>query len=328
MLSGRLIIRSFVVFLMRFVHLCNCMHDISIARSITQEYSQAMKKLILLLLIFTMSVSMGLAQSLSINFNSSTDLDSFNQYNVGGTAKNTTNGLQQADGIGTGTVASGGVQFVPSTGQTDLSAINTTAFSFVGGGGYVYSIDFHKQANIANSTQIIQMGFSSANNRALGWTATDLLSVQLLQSGANTGQLRIGSRTTADSSTTYTNLGSTFALNATNTDWLRLSVTLTLTNEAASQFSYTINLYDIGSTGTDALSTPLQSVTGTYINTGIATDASVYLGFRYLGTSAAAVDNLSLEAVPEPRSTALVLGGFIVVSLIGLQRRCRIARRS
>lgn len=261
--------------------------------------------------LFVLSAMAGRAQTvINLDFNSG-DLSAFTQSSG---VSPVVQGISLGQTAGVGTGGSGGVAFVASPAATDVTAIYSAAsFNFTTGTTYTFSTDYHKKS-AAGIFSEFQVGFfadnnvtTSSSNRYIGFRIVG----QGVTGAANTYQLQLNNR---DNSTTDVGLGSTFTIADSNTDWYRLSGALALTDAASKTFSYTISLWSIGSDGTGT-PTLLQSVTSTFVNVQLATDTSLWYGFRDQTGTVSAVDNLSV--VPEPKSVALLMGAglMLIVSL-------------
>ncbi len=264
--------------------------------------------------LFVLSMAASCAQTvINLDFNSG-DLSSFTQSSgVSPVVQGTS--LAQTAGVGAG--GSGGVAFIASPAATDVTAIYSAAsFNLTSGTNYAFSTDYHKKGTTGVFSQF-QVAFfadnnvtTSSSNRYIGFRVVG----QGVTGAANTYQLQLNNR---DNSTTDVNLGSTFSIPDVNTDWYRLSGTLALTDAASKTFSYTISLWDLGSDGT---STPtlIQTVSGTFVNSQLASDSTLWYGFRDQTGTISAVDNLSV--VPEPKAVVLLtLSGFVLI--VGLRLR-------
>lgn len=261
--------------------------------------------------LFVLSAVAGRAQTvINLDFNSG-DLSAFTQSSG---VSPVVQGISLGQTAAVGTGGSGGVAFVASPAATDVTAIYSAAsFNFTTGTTYTFSTDYHKKSSTGVFSEF-QVGFfadnnvtTSSSNRYIGFRIVG----QGVTGAANTYQLQLNNR---DNSTTDVSLGSTFTIADSNTDWYRLSGTLALTDAASKTFSYTISLWSIGSDGTGAPML-LQSVTSTFVNVQLATDTSLWYGFRDQTGTVSAVDNLSV--VPEPKSVALLMGAglMLIVSL-------------
>lgn len=262
--------------------------------------------------LFLSSIASRAQTAINLNFDSG-DLSAFSQYS--GVTPVLGSSVAQTAGVGTG--GSGGVAFLASPAATDVTVIYQAAsFNLTTGLTYSFSADYHKKSSTSVYSQF-QFGFFADNNVTTSSSnryVTFRVVGQGVTGAANTYQLQLNNR---DSSTTDVSLGSTFTMLDTNTDWYRLSGTLTLTDAATKTFSYTISLWSIGSDGTSD-PTLIQSASGTFVNAQLASDTSLWLGFRDQTGPISAVDNLS--AVPEPK-VAMLLGATGVLLLTMARRR-------
>lgn len=282
-----------------------------------------MKTARILLLASSLFVAQGLqslsAQVIDVKFESPSDMSGFVQNRSNGGTGNSS--LVQAAGTGVGNPASGGLIFSPSGTGADITDINTTAFAFSPTLTQLnYAIDLQKAAYTSSSTLLAAIGFASATNQTFATTGTgaDQVQFRLQETANNTLRLQLVNRT-SDGGSSLDNLGSSFTVANSNTDWFHMSFSLTLTNDELSEFSYTVSIYNIGTQGIDTPSL-LQSASGTFINAGLATDSSIYAGLRFTQVGISAGDNLYVAAIPEPAS--LVLFGVGFAGLI-IWRKCR-----
>lgn len=263
-----------------------------------------------------------LSQTINVDFSSPTVMSVFVQNRVAGGGNSE---LIQADNVGTGTPPGGGLIFSPTSAGADITEINTTKFSYLSDLKQInFSLDLHKAGYTSSSGLLASVGFSSATNFPFSTTGTgvDQLQFRIQETANNTIQLQLVNRTAAGGSST-TSLGSVISVLNSNTDWYRITFSLTLSNPATSEFSFQVGLYSIGSDG-GGLPILLQPAVGVAINAGLASSTDIYAGFRLIQTGVSSVDNLNVVAVPE--ANALLLLEMGAGTLLLVRRRIFQAR--
>lgn len=258
------------------------------------------------------------ASAQTLSFEGAGDVGQLTQ--VGSSTGTAITSLSYTAGVGTG--GSGGL--VNST--ADVTATYTgSSYNLATGTGYTFSIDMQRPSSNGNGQQtLLQLGLFASSGIGTG-TSTQYVTFKLVGPGitgtSNLYQMQL--QNWDSSQPAATGVGSSFTIATASTDWYRLVGTLTLTNATTHTFSYSFSYLDLGAAGTST-PTVVASASGTLVNASLAADTSLWLGFRDVGTSWTALDNLSIAPVPEPASAWLLLPGAVFA--VAASRRLRPVR--
>jgi hypothetical protein len=262
------------------------------------------------------------AQSASVQFESATDLLSFDQRTAADAVS--LNFIHSATG---GTNSSGGVVHTATLPEDTTAIYTPQSFDLTTGVMHTVSVDFLTgTVPIGGSANAMSMiGFSGNSNTGFYSNAADSFIGGRVrhQSGALNGlqsQTKIagGAAISAPANASVANIA--FLSN----NWYRISLSVTRDVNVANQFAYSLTLTDIGPTGTSLPSAVTNgTLAGNFLNADLYSDTTAYAAFR--GVPAVtngniAFDNFNAVAAPEPAG-AFLLG----LSALGLLSRRRTA---
>ena len=274
------------------------------------------------MLAFAASLSPAPAQTI-INFNGGVAADWTSQFNMAASAF----GWSSNTGVGaSGTFTAGG-----NTGGT-----YKTAFSTAGNDTFQISVMLHATGltdGTANNAAFLGFGDAATSQIVTAATGVNSFGVRL-QSTTTPNQLSWQFRTNTGASTNntaYTNVsitngsGATFTGNdflpTNTTNWFKLSATYTKT-ATTNLWSFSSIYQDYGTDGTTAGSI-ISSITANFTQASTYASSNLYatLGARNGSADVRynAVDNLTIAAVPEPATWALL--AFSLTTVMVMRRR-------
>jgi hypothetical protein len=287
----------------------------------------------ILTLSFGLSVTAFLpqaAKSQNVTFDSSTDIDGFNQVQSPSSANPDIASTSFTYSSGAGTGGSGGLVFAAS--PVDTTAIYTgSSFDLTGGATVTLSIDFLTGTSPfsgANNAVVMLgltggtgQGFYSYNNATAG---DDFIGGRLrhVSSGSLNG-LQSQTKTLTGSAASSPSDGSIASLTFTSDEWYQMTLSLSQT-ATANTFSYSMSLADIGSDGTSAPSALGSTVVGTFSNSSLYNDSTLYAAFRGVpgvGGAPTAFDNFDVTVTPVPEPASMTLAALGGLGLLLFKRK-------
>ncbi len=277
------------------------------------------------MLAFAACLSSASAQTI-INFNGGVAADWTSQFNMAGSAF----GWNGTQGVGgSGAFTAGG-----NTGGTYKTAFSTT-------GNDTFQISVMLKATgltdgTSNNAAFLGFGDTATSQIVTAATGTNSFGVRL-QSTTTPNQLTWQFRTntgTSTNNTAYSNVsitngsGATFTGNdflpTNTTDWFKLTATYTKT-ATPNLWSFASIYQDYGADGTTA-GLVISSITGNFTQATTYGSSNLYATLGARNNSAnvrySAVDNLTIAAVPEPATWALLAFSLTTVMLL-CRRRLR-----
>jgi hypothetical protein len=270
------------------------------------------------LLLATLLPQASNAQNASFQFESASDLTSFNQ--VGSTdVASTTLGYSSTAGTG----GSGGLTFGAAT---DTTAIYSGASYNLSVSTVTIAVNFLVGTVPTGSANAVAMlGLVGSNNKGFYSNTADNFLGGRVRHVSSTGANGLQSQTKISGTTSVTASpadASVANIGLTANNWYHLELSLSR-SETLNTFNYTLSLSDIGSDGT-AIPASLAngSISGTMANADLYNNTALYAAFRGVPTAAnpgwvAAFDDFTVTAtaVPEPSAMTLgsLAGGFMLL---------------